>query len=165
MTNDKPYFTKYLPIEGEIKEGDKYFAYGHIQTCTTTAKDLLVGLNKNYKLHKLFLCSRDIQVGDKFTRGDIAETALDIVEGDIQFKDTKNLMQCGTDFLFYWPVKECFKVIGEISPDALSYVKEGDEFDEDEVQWCYRESVGLSASNDKEDVAYRIQCPNCKHFH
>ena len=72
----KKYFTKYLPVEGEIQQ-DNFFLTpdGRISQC----KDVLESLPQtivNYngeswkedelKRVKLFLCSRDIQVGDKY---------------------------------------------------------------------------------------------------
>lgn len=37
-------------------------------------------------------------------------------------------------FQYMLDMNKCFKVIGEISPDALGYVKEGDEFGEDDIR-------------------------------
>ncbi len=72
---------------------------------------------------KLFLCSRDIQVGDKVfeilsdeTIGEEFEWTLGIDKYNSQYKE------------------DCFKVIGEISPNA-AWVKEEDEF-EDYQLWC-----------------------------
>jgi hypothetical protein len=63
---------------------------------------------------KPFLCSRDIQVGDEMNHPFQPYT----------FRATNNNKEV-------W--KDCFKVMGEISPDAI-WVKEGDEFEEDDIQ-------------------------------
>ena len=52
---------------------------------------------------------------------------------------------------------EWIKVIGEISPDALGYVKEGDEFDETEVS-IYDVLNKISV------LGIKIKGP-CGHFH
>lgn len=64
---------------------------------------------------KPYLCSRDIQVGDKV----VALSGNNELIHSI-VTDTHKLI-------------ETYKVIGEISPDA-KWVKEGDEFDEDQVR-------------------------------
>jgi len=60
----KKYIAIYLPVEGEIKRGDKYLhPNGCIQQLSKQVQlDLLPNINKIGKLVKLFLCSRDIQV-------------------------------------------------------------------------------------------------------
>lgn len=120
------YFTKHLPVEGEMKEGDKYLHEdGSIMNWTKLTGDpkKWVGLQKV----KLFLCSRDIKMGDKvYYKGNIHR---------VIHKEEKS------DWLFIDPdpgpsidPKELTKVIGEISPDALSFVKEGMEFGEREIR-------------------------------
>lgn len=146
----KQYFAKYLPVEGEIKEGDICKTFMHIPSLIKEGLDksdysgddtFTVGeigedryVQKNagtfyYKEEcqkvKLFLVSRDIQVGDTFTYFD-DNTQTEIL----------NLMLGQFQLL----VKECkgAKVIGEISLDA-TWVKEGDEFDEDDVKFLWWE--------------------------
>ena len=97
----KPYFTKYLPVEVEIKEGEPF--------------DTIVGIYG--KKMKLFLCSRDIQVGDTFH----------------SFSGMSELKWDGKFQLH----PDDFKVIGEISNEA-TWVKEGDEFDESEIKIIQR---------------------------
>lgn len=65
---------------------------------------------------KLFLCSRDIQVGDEITNSNYYNTSLKVDELPLR-KAYKN-----------W-----YKIIGEISSDA-TWVKEGDEFTEDQIK-------------------------------
>jgi hypothetical protein len=129
---NKPYFTKYFLVEGEIKEGDRYVFDGKVRTA--------ISIDRRYKPHgilknefnqtldlpqqkvKLFLCSRDIQVGDKVWYENMEQTVLTIDNGLVH-------LSTGIKAKLGKP----YKIIGEISPDALSYVKEGDEFDEEQV--------------------------------
>lgn len=186
----KPYFTKYLPVEGEIQEGDlcildeyicirldKYF---HIKWKNSGKNQLLTEKeSEKLKKVKLFLCSRDIQVGDKCF-------CLSVEEGN---KTEPNM------WIDPWRVrsendtcKTCIKVIGEVSPDALSYVKEGDEFDTREIrqevlgyeEWYKKHDKPVNNGKFKSDASihryslsaadgtgtkfYYIKGP-CGHFH
>lgn len=130
----KPYFAKYLPVEGEIKEGDMYWFNGSPTELRKDNNDAH-GMCSCKKV-KLFLCSRDIQIGDKvrWLTGN-GEWGNSVVTGD--------------------PSKliETYKVIGEISPEAI-WVKEGDEFDEGDIsrRGCLGDLI-------------LIKCPTCKKFH
>jgi hypothetical protein len=70
---------------------------------------------------KLHLCSRDIKIGDK-----------GLVSKEISHKSTMPIL----DAYELQALKEygAYKIIGEISPEA-TWVREGDEFDEDEVRF------------------------------
>jgi len=146
----KKYFTKYLPVEGEIKEGDywkhpkapntifpwtKAYARGPIST----------GLMQKVKL---FLCSRDIQVGDKMTRLDGSK-----------FKADK-----APDGSAHWN-GHAYKVIGEVSPDA-TWVKEGMEFDEEEIYRSYTERDYDPEAEEADYYTYKLKGtdpdPKCK---
>jgi hypothetical protein len=162
----KPYFANWLPVEGEIKIGDKYIntvfkltppyrkggsCYaGHV-TCgnylvetrkeNQTGTFTFSGRDKYKKRVKLFLCSRDIKVGDKYL------TAPDY---------SKERTCEDTSYSF----DNCLKIIGEISPEA-TWVKDGDEFDENEVAGL----VALLAYDfDPYKLGYMIKGP-CGHFH
>lgn len=148
------YKAKYLPVEGEIKQGNKYFASDGTLCERYASKDV-----EGDKLAKLFLISTDIKVGDKFQ----SFSGMCELEWDGKFQ--------------LHP--EDYKVIGEISPEALSYVKEGDEFDEDDWKLCGRtEGVpGLSYNLLKgeqyrqgylkfyETLVCQVKCPTCNTFH
>lgn len=134
----KTYFAKYLPVEGEIQVGDKLYYKDpdpiYIGNWSGNCKvynfecDLIIievkGTTTSCKrkdLHKLSMCSRDIQVGDEYSfemGKDDWRKGICHTEGE-----SKRLKEQGI-----------FKVVGEISPEA-TWVKEGDEFDEDEVQF------------------------------
>jgi len=170
----KQYFAKYLPVEGEIKEGDKILWNGKITTAIDTVYSNLT------KKVKLFLCSRSIQVGDEVYPTKYMFEAGSIVGG---FKEDSNT-------IFYFKGKDpkilknlhstgnWGKVIGEISKEAI-WVKEGDEFDEEEIEWICDSGDGQHisiwslrqiAKNDEEKFefpkggCYAIK-GLCGHFH
>lgn len=138
----KKYFAKYLPIEGEIKEGiivimragdrdhvgDRYIVKDiqpdgkcemHCGMELHYANIDDIGKDKDYYQVKLFLCSRDIQVGD-----------------DIQYpngvKIQKNTMdKKDIDIMKLLP-NGPFKVIGEILTPGII---ENQEFTEKEIEF------------------------------
>lgn len=118
------YFAKYLPVEGEIREGDTTLLYGEFQTfaCDFRATVPLEDL-KSLRKYKLFLCSRDIQVGDEIfsPMGNAPHKKWKVIDSVLNMNTTG---QIAVDLL----TDDMYKVIGEISPDA-TFVKEGDEFD------------------------------------
>jgi hypothetical protein len=119
------YFTKYLPVEGEIKMGDKFYEEGLGIGTRTNKKGVY-----DFQKVKLFLCSRDIQVGDKVIDTDEYNSVLTVVEGDAKTQlglpDDQVTVLVGRTL-------GCLKVIGEISSKAY-WVKEGDEFQDDQVK-------------------------------
>jgi hypothetical protein len=147
------YFTKYLPVEGEIKKGDSYQCFEDGERIIIQA-DYPVSSVECTKV-KLFLCSKDIQVGDKVQR--FFENRLcNPVEVLQDFGDKIQLD--GGSFTPITDSKEhFFKVIGEISPDALGYVTEGDEFEEEQV---FKIETMCTTRPD----FYQIKGP-CGHFH
>lgn len=124
----KTYFTKYLPVDGDIKEGDSYQHFTgriyHDFSRQATYK------NKGDKKVKLFLCSRDIQVGDTFfVDRDDYKSGPHISEGIIDERGHiwhPNIKE-EPNYTLGAEESVCYKVIGEISPNA-TWVKEGDEF-------------------------------------
>lgn len=151
----KPYFAKYLPVEGEIKEGEVYHSkwrsenkFYHYSTCAKIENGRVyptegVGAESGFPLEdgtkvKLFLCSRDIQVGDLLYNP--------ITNTEAVCRDVEHAIKVGY-----------VKKIGEISPEA-TWVKEGDEFDESEWK---------DENNDRKnyDELYKlIKCPCCNSF-
>jgi len=143
----KPYFAKLVPVEGPIKAGDKYilgkslglaaYGKGYIGTAvidfTPEAQR-----DQEAKILKLFLCSRDIKVGDKakWSKSDpwgvISEIGGSRENGDdyIVIKDYENGQKLNPNDCTF---ESSYKIIGPISPEA-TWVKEGDEFDENEVR-------------------------------
>jgi hypothetical protein len=132
---NKPYFAKYLPVEGEIKESplwDKKMNKARVFDISTPEKLQLfhkVMTVDNYQPVKLFICSRNIQVGDKFFHETLATKSKHIC---IELAGEQGIV--GDDNVNYFK-GSCYKVIGEISTEAR-WVKEGDEFNEENIQRC-----------------------------
>lgn len=167
------YFTKYLPIEGEIKELDYYKHPNYPDKLFRFYKPWDYKKEKAQKV-ALFLCSRNINYLDKF-----------------YFKDSKEMTNQGaldsddrywvSDGKILYSKSESFKVIGEISPEAI-WVKEGDEFEEEDLEsWLYcilhpDESIYMEINeliewnkiciDHKRFVPrIKIKCPTCNKFH
>jgi hypothetical protein len=161
----KTYFAKYLPVEGELKEGDitywdsneGYFSKQFVKVAKSFETHAIAS---GWKKFKLFLCSRDIQVGDKVFSSKVSYLTQD----ETITVDEYNITICREE--------EDFKVIGEISPEA-TWVKEGDEFDESQFIRYGLLQMGKNRvrCNDEMDQRYltgyevSTQCPTCKKFH
>lgn len=153
----KAYFIKYLPVEGEIKSGEKYWNKQWKQADVVgDGIHVAVLKHNNFQPAKLFLCSRDIQVGDMVRTHTNPDKEFKAGYAEVHRNG-------GGDF---------YKVIGEISPQAI-WVKEGMEFDEGEVKATpYGEKIKEEKNPDGTyNVAYnwrlvqKIMCRNCKTFH
>ena len=167
----KKYFAKYLPVEGEIKEGDYWIGDGisipkqatRLEEKASEAVQKAFGIKyrkdflklKNAKKVNLFLCSRDIKHGDKYH--DYAGAPVFTHDEDDPMLD-----------------KDCFKIIGEISPNA-TWVKEGDEFDEEDIFMTYVDDAGTVWKNTEVGALTgytgeftprcMLKCSTCKTFH
>lgn len=171
------YFTKYLPVEGEINEGDKFLDHtdnlikdAHIPEIYNNPH---VPYFDGYKKVKLLLCSRDIQKTDKeiyVHKPDGSEsTKVELID-IISDKENTSVMFKWSDQTPGTLIQNTFKEIGEISPEA-TWVKEGDEFDEDEV---FATLIGTMNNEGKsvyllkqEDIDFhyiQVKGP-CGHFH
>jgi hypothetical protein len=170
----KKYFAKYLPVEGEPKEGDMviYKEVGWTENYEEALKAAVYGDPIPIKV-KLFLCSRDIQVGD--------EVHIPYPSGEVRIKPTEaSIIAIGN----VAAKNNGYKVVGEISPEA-TWVKEGDEFNEEEVKRvvCIANPFGETSWYDKpldfipelgvrNEHSYmyiathiEIKCPTCRKFH
>ncbi len=86
--------------------------------------------------NKLVLTSNNINTGDKVhyrhTKGIYFERdCIYVDEGEVGNPTGRHYIKDKDDY------NHISKVIGEISPDALSYVKEGDEFDTQDIRIIY----------------------------
>ena len=158
------YFTKYLPLEGEINLEDSYLLRvdssiqkgDFILKNDGSTRSKLDMLCKGSILKvKLFLCSRDIQVGDKIWHTSLKEQDIceDIVEEAIHIKSDREG--------HYSSMNQWFKVLGEISSGAI-WVKEGDEFEEDQIRIT---SARFSHSDPRRGDIVHTKCPTCNTFH
>jgi hypothetical protein len=189
----KKYFVKYLPVKGEIKEAEvkdtwlitpkglatfELRVHKDINTPTNkirvhNGKTYVDFLETELKIAKLFLCSKDIQVGDK------------VMSDFIRWKIVKNLHEAlnkNQISLQEAKAKNFFKVIGEISPKAI-WIKEGDEFDDmdwaqfltywdmDENGECNPKELDEEELEWKIDYGYqyepyiRVKCSQCEIYH
>lgn len=164
------YFTKYLPVEGEITDvGVAYKSkkFPHLEAKYSSApwKKSVMDFYEIEKV-KLFLCSRDIQVGDKIkfhqTKDEYKNGNYNI-DGEVEGVE-KNIVHVRiNDFTIPVPYNYCIKIIGEVSPDALSYVREGQEFTEDQVKFSHL-PYEIPKSERKGKEIYQIKGP-CGHMH
>lgn len=146
---NKIFFAKYLPIEGEIKKDDNALNPSNKKVVRVNAACLKNLVTLEWKKVKLFLCSRDIQVGDKFIHPNDLSKTFTATEDTIDWHSTI----------------DTFKVIGEISPKDV-WVKEGMEFDEKEIQRHMGKIYGTDEPYKlKADIIIKIQCPTCKTYH
>lgn len=160
----KPYFAKFLPTEGEITKSCKAFdSKGILQTLSDNP---VLNKLKDWKLAKLYLCSRDIKVGDKClhpwdggVKGsregtlqwnvkleDLEEENLHVIL-DLNYDPKYEPYAIRTDKGFGWRNNKTgeqayIKVIGQISPNAI-WVTEGMKFDKDELMWSIFDDYGL----------------------
>jgi len=137
------YIALYLSVRGELKVGDKYKLAGNpydVFEAKEHCLDLGEGSTRKIK-HQLFLCSTNVEIGDKVRCS--KRSNKEIIIEEIEKKNGDNYFPKGIivwnreevegNIRFWRPIEEVFKVIGLISTDA-KWVKEGDKFKEDEVE-------------------------------
>lgn len=151
----KPYFTKYLPVDDEPNNSDigvdsrgitmTYFAYKAL------------GSSGTFKKVKLFLCSRDIK------EDDTAYNILTHTEFKVEKVDTSTPEVYYMAFEVLSPARNTLKKIGPISEAALSFVKEGMEFDESEIN-LYK---SWNKDSKQFDIPHhvKVKCSTCGKFH
>lgn len=146
--NNMKYFTKYLPVEGDINHDDFYFSYKDglrykwLRTQTRKEGD---------KLAKLFLCSRDIQVGDEIISSNGFKKKMESTDEIDRYMTLLSSQEVG-------------KVIGKVSENAI-WVKEGVEFEKDDL---FLNGLGQNWNNStplQQKHIVKIKCPTCKQFH
>lgn len=160
----KKYFTCYIPVEAELKVGDSLLVNGEneliieIRMRDTPQYRTKSAWYTSQKI-KLLLCSSEVKVGDI-----IKSLGHDNIWRDYTvIKDGDNMwfiLELGHHPSDYWTAlkntKYHFKVIGEVTPDA-KWVKEGDEFDENDISRCFYGEVCPGGK-------VKIKGP-CGHFH
>lgn len=187
----KTYFVKYLPVKGEIEEGElceshqTIFSNNHSKQYIKESWHEIVTYSKHgiktssrydtieLQKVKLFLCSRDIQIGDK------------VMQLHPNSKVKQPIYPEG-EYILEKYTESTFKVIGKISPGA-TWIKEGDEFDREDVQSLYKGKIQLlpiyehdyhvtllGSRKQKEAILSNLpvkeyiaffRCPVCKDFH
>lgn len=158
----KKYFAKYLKVKEKPKIGDYIMPWGYgmkVKKVTGISKekdfwgnyditvcefdDTTLGIEICPKV-KLFLCSEE----DHYGEPDLGIYVDAKVTGTNSFSATK--------------------IIGEISPAAV-WVKEGMEFDEDELAYQQRDGYYTLISEATFEIAegwtIMVKCSQCKKFH
>ena len=175
---NKIFFAKYLPIEGEIKKDDNALNPSNKKVVRVNAACLKNLVTPEWKKVKLFLCSRDISIGDKVRRpsGFSERPDLEFTVNSIGERDGKKLYKEGDENYHTKGTEEnTYKVIGEISPDAI-WVTEGMEFDDDEllktiIYKCREPENNIPLHVEPlegcivNNTFIKIKCPTCKQFH
>lgn len=163
------YFTEYFPVEGEVNEGDMYFLEGStlpIKKDSKLEKSFPLSCDNDPKIKvKLFLCSTNKNLGD---------TLRTPLGGEyIYTQEMADTCSTANDY----------KVVGEISPYALGYVREGQRFEDKDILPLYQytstskpwneegwEPHGTSSGEEGQSYYYKyleyfkIKGP-CGHFH
>lgn len=155
----KKYVAKLIPVEGEITVGDFYLNKdGEIKLFQNSLPAYHYAYAKKLEL---FLCSRDIQVGDKvmgllLDKSGYKEHSLTSNKEEVQLaKDSGD-----------------FKIIGKVSPDAV-WVKPDMEFDEEDIEQngghflFYNDRFTHWRKTSDETFCYlKFRCPSSpNHFH
>lgn len=164
----KKYFAKYITTGEKVREGLTILLPQGTPAIVGSTPELFEG----YPVVKMYLCSKNFTVGD--TVYSKLKTTLFGIVGEIGkggfWLSTETVEKIPKHGFGNWG-----KIIGEISPDALRYVKAGDEFDEDEIQRhhiCYDTEANMgycfhcqrSKGCDSQDYNYLIKGP-CGHWH
>lgn len=132
------------------------------------AKNLIVKANWNGSsikfVSRLFLCSREIANGDKVLYFDLKGNTTNeehTVEGVLSSTGyiATDKTKDWTDL--YCPPERFGKIIGPISEEAL-WVKDGDEFDENEVKVIYKNQYQCLC--EKPNVYRTPEQANCEHM-
>lgn len=146
------YFAKYLPVGGEIKKEDMVI-WHHQQGTSIPMKrsELHPSWLRNSIIKKveLFLCTRDIKIGEDFVHIEKGEGLFTVAdELDLQkMEGWKNM-------------KKVYKVLGSISPEA-TWIKENDEFNESSLLPIVLADIEHKG---KTENIIKIKGP-CGHFH
>lgn len=144
------YFAKLLPTGKEVRRKTGTTVDGEVGKCLRENDE---GYDY-YQEIKMFLCSRDIQIGDSAWHEKHLE--LGVREITNIWKDISKYPNTVGWSLSGVLKEHLFKVIGEISSEAI-WVKEGDEFEENEIEKDdYYTSTKI--------WIYKIKGP-CGHFH
>lgn len=158
----KKYFAKYLPVEGEIKEGDKFWMKNVKRENS---------LFKRIKPHPEYAVLEED--GEHLTAKKInSELAMTVY---LKQCTKIELFLCSKEGFLY-DNEDKYKVIGEISKEAI-WVKEGDKFDKEELAFhpknytFHQEFKDIKDFNAGIDMCNKgfwevsIKCPKCQKFH
>lgn len=167
------YFAQFLPVDGKVEIGDYFIDTGVMSNGTLIGKRANKEGVYDYQKVKLFLCSRDVQIGDKniYTgfKGVFEENDTEIVK-EIKYQHQLEFIRSNAV-----NGSGVFKVVGQISPYA-TWVKAWDEFDEEDIEYNHKErffgtgkSIWMKISKEAFNISKlqkRIRIKGlCGHFH
>lgn len=196
----KKYFTTYIEVDEGMKDGDwvRFLPKepGHPYEGRIFQADLVEngwieewGTNRSFRISacqkvKLFLLTTDIQEGDQIWDCVKHQNLIALtVQQPIDPHDTvaigvsKYMNELNIEVTELYPVGRVGKIVGEVSPDALTYVSDKEKYDEEDIKifikswalgWIPYEPEFSLFSEDTEGPPYeyqiRIKGP-CGHFH
>jgi len=176
----RKYFTKYLPVEGEIFQNNQFLFKDNLYKAGQIDQDRVEDFNhdKTFPLSqckkvKLFLCTSEIKLGDTwysdwfhpYPNGEVADTNTKVMDAN---------MSVGGPNDEHHP----FKVVGEVSINAV-WVTDRMEFEENEVEIHvnHRKFPDMSfllsdweeyrtlKNKTNRNLLTKLLCPTCKTFH
>lgn len=164
----KKYFTKYLPVDGEPELGKMCFVNGKLDMYTEwhwrewINYDTFDKAHQPIKAARLFLCSKDIQAGDKpiYMPSGKYHTVTGITQPMLDDNEVEKL--------------GLYKALGKISLEAV-WLSEDVVITEDEVKFQTSEYPPFEGDVDcteeeftKSEAPFKkikILCPICKTYH
>jgi hypothetical protein len=175
----KRFFSKLMPVEGKIQEGDH--AMKEDGTLVYVNKAAAKHLTDNWKRIGMVICDREISVGERVHYN---SRNNDFLFSGILAKIEEHFVYFEEDRMVGYPVdydsfhmcylkETAFKVIGQVS-DESKWVKEWFEFDENDLNWMVyhndEDTFFYPISNKEKNTndwrtTIAIKCPNCNIFH
>lgn len=168
----KTYFAKYLPAEGKITDATKVMFKINDEWTEPCDFDSFIGPDiQKVAQGKLFICSRDMKIGGGIYVPDSPLT--DMHKGNIGVVSDINVanqvvhytIDCligGVIHSGIFMKENPFKIIGMVFSED-TWVKEGDEFDKEDLE---ANGCGPNWNDIPTDIwKFKIKCPTCKLYH
>jgi hypothetical protein len=175
----KRFFSKLMTIEGKIQEGD--FAMKEDGQIVYVNEAASKHLADSWKRVRMVICDTQISVGNNiwyYSRDNsiLFNDILAKIEGDNIFLEDDRMIGYPVEydsFHMCYLKKTAFKIVGSVS-DESKWVKEGIEFDEEDLNWMVyhndEDTFFYPISNYEKNTndwrtTIAIKCPNCNIFH
>jgi hypothetical protein len=148
MKKKEIYTAKFIPIDGEIKDGDHYWNHKmNIYAIRTSGNS--DSAYEGFQKVKLHICTNNFVVGDVSILG-----VVTIIDGDdITVSDKKDNMS------LLVTRRECLVPIGELL--FCDWVMDGDEFFKEDL---FANGVGYNWSSYFKGYKFKTKCPMCNHY-
>ena len=157
----KTAIAKYLPVEGTPELEDFYIDNSGILGLDGLSVELL---DKGYKKIKFFAVTQDIETGDEVFGDDVIEEPFNDGWGEffrcivLEKREKTFFLSTGKKSgltKFETKHDNCYKILGELSPNA-AWVKEGDEI---------KGEIDLQSGTRPAGYLFRVLCPTCNTYH